>query len=147
MTANIGVAQLPVMLNALRLPTIRRVWQELGARADRESWGSARFLAAMCDPTMTVAAIDRLVHHATILELNTESYRGARLSPTAPGLPQRHHPPPHRVPPASSAHLVNCLRRRSQKNRRMPWAWFERMMSCLSLPQSRITHPWTPRAT
>jgi DNA replication protein DnaC len=27
------------------------------------------------DPTMTVAAIDRLVHHATILELNTESYR------------------------------------------------------------------------
>ena len=27
------------------------------------------------DPTMTVAAIDRLVHHATVLELNTESYR------------------------------------------------------------------------
>jgi hypothetical protein len=24
---------------------------------------------------MTVAAIDRLVHHATILEFNTESYR------------------------------------------------------------------------
>jgi len=24
---------------------------------------------------MTVAAIDRLVHHATILELDTESYR------------------------------------------------------------------------
>jgi DNA replication protein DnaC len=27
------------------------------------------------DPAMTVAAIDRLVHHATILELNVESYR------------------------------------------------------------------------
>ena len=27
------------------------------------------------DPAMTVAAIDRLVHQATILELNTESYR------------------------------------------------------------------------
>ena len=27
------------------------------------------------EPAMTVAAIDRLVHHATILELNTESYR------------------------------------------------------------------------
>jgi DNA replication protein DnaC len=26
-------------------------------------------------PAVTVAAIDRLVHHATILELNTESYR------------------------------------------------------------------------
>jgi DNA replication protein DnaC len=27
------------------------------------------------DPAMTVAAIDRLVYHATVLELNTESYR------------------------------------------------------------------------
>ncbi len=27
------------------------------------------------DPAMTVAAIDRLVHHATILEFNAESYR------------------------------------------------------------------------
>lgn len=27
------------------------------------------------DPSMTVAVIDRLVHHATILELNTDSYR------------------------------------------------------------------------
>ena len=27
------------------------------------------------DPSMTVAVVDRLVHHATILELNTDSYR------------------------------------------------------------------------
>ena len=27
------------------------------------------------EPAMTVAAIDRLVHHATILELNVDSYR------------------------------------------------------------------------
>jgi DNA replication protein DnaC len=27
------------------------------------------------DPAMTLAAVDRLVHHATILEMNTESYR------------------------------------------------------------------------
>jgi DNA replication protein DnaC len=30
------------------------------------------------DPAVTVAAIDRLVHHATILELNTENYRRRR---------------------------------------------------------------------
>ena len=29
----------------------------------------------LSDPAMTVAAIDRLVHHATIFELNVESYR------------------------------------------------------------------------
>lgn len=27
------------------------------------------------DPAMTLAAVDRLVHHATIFELNVESYR------------------------------------------------------------------------
>ena len=27
------------------------------------------------DPAMTLAAIDRLVHHSTILEMNVESYR------------------------------------------------------------------------
>ena len=27
------------------------------------------------DPAMTVAAIDRIVHHSTIIECNTESYR------------------------------------------------------------------------
>ena len=27
------------------------------------------------DPAMTLAAVDRLVHHATILEMNVESFR------------------------------------------------------------------------
>jgi hypothetical protein len=31
--------------------------------------------AILSDPAMTVAAIDRLVHHAIILEMNTDSYR------------------------------------------------------------------------
>ena len=33
-------------------------------------WGKS-----FTDKTMTLAAIDRLVHHATILEMNVESYR------------------------------------------------------------------------
>ena len=40
----------------------------------------------------------------------------------------------------------NCLRRRSQKNRRMGWAWFEALTACWPLPHARITHPWTPSA-
>jgi hypothetical protein len=32
----------------------------------------------------TNAAIDRLVHHATILELNTSSYRAERAKKTSP---------------------------------------------------------------
>lgn len=42
-------AKLPVMLTSLRLPTIARLWQDLGARADREDWGAARYLATLCE--------------------------------------------------------------------------------------------------
>jgi RNA-directed DNA polymerase len=40
----------------------------------------------------------------------------------------------------------NCRKRRSQKNRRMRWGWFEALTARLPLPQPRITHPWTARA-
>lgn len=41
------------------------------------------------DPAMTLAAVDRLVHHATILEMNVESYRrrAAIERQTGPGRP------------------------------------------------------------
>jgi DNA replication protein len=35
------------------------------------------------DPAMTVAAIDRLVHHATIFEMNVESYRRRQAAETS----------------------------------------------------------------
>ena len=51
------------------------------------------------DPAMTVAAIDRLVHHAIILEMNTDSYRRktaqARAAPPdAPVAPPTTHADP-----------------------------------------------------
>jgi len=39
-----------------------------------------------------------------------------------------------------------CLRRRSQKSRRMSWGLFEHLTVRFPLPTPRITHPWTPRA-
>jgi len=44
------------------------------------------------DPAMTVAAIDRLVHHSTILEMNVESYRrrsAAQQKPPRPPNPPK----------------------------------------------------------
>lgn len=38
-------------------------------------------------PAMTVAAIDRLVHHATIFEMNVESYRRKSAAARRPGKP------------------------------------------------------------
>jgi hypothetical protein len=41
------------------------------------------------DPAMTLAAVDRLVHHATIFEMNVESYRRrtAEARRSGPGRP------------------------------------------------------------
>ena len=60
---NVDAAKLPVMLNTLRLPTIGRLWQEFGARADREGWGSARFLAALCEHELADRATRRIARH------------------------------------------------------------------------------------
>jgi DNA replication protein DnaC len=43
------------------------------------------------DPAMTVAAIDRLVHHAIILEMNTDSYRRKTAEARTPA-PQSNQP-------------------------------------------------------
>ncbi|MGC9272155.1 ATP-binding protein, partial [Acidiphilium sp.] len=51
------------------------------------------------DQAMTLAAVDRLVHHATILEMNVESYRrrAAIERKRAPGRPTTRQTPktPH----------------------------------------------------
>ena len=54
------------------------LFELIGARYERlitanqpfSEWGKI-----FPDPAMTLAAIDRLVHHATILEMNVDSYR------------------------------------------------------------------------
>jgi DNA replication protein DnaC len=60
---DIDAARLPVMLTALRLPTIGRIWQELGAHADRDGWGSARFLAALCEHELADRQTRRIARH------------------------------------------------------------------------------------
>jgi DNA replication protein DnaC len=52
------------------------------------------------DPAMTLAAVDRLVHHATILELNVESYRRrhAMDKKSGPGRPAQYATPKNTTP-------------------------------------------------
>lgn len=37
------------MLSALRIPSFARHWHGFAARADREGWGAARYLAVLCE--------------------------------------------------------------------------------------------------
>jgi DNA replication protein DnaC len=56
-------AKLPLMLSELRLPTIGRLWQEFAGQADREGWGAARFLAALCEHELAERAARRIARH------------------------------------------------------------------------------------
>lgn len=56
-------AKLPLMLTELRMPTIGRLWQELGATADKEGWGAARFLAILCEHELAERATRRIARH------------------------------------------------------------------------------------
>ena len=60
---DVDAAKLPVMLTTLRLPTISLIWQEFGGRADREGWGSARFLAALCEHELADRQARRIARH------------------------------------------------------------------------------------
>ena len=40
---------------------------------------------------------------------------------------------------------LKCLQRRSQKNRRVGWEWFDEVTAHLPLPLPHIRHPWTTR--
>ena len=46
-THAIDEARLAIMLNELRLPTIKILWQQFAEQADREGWPAARFLSAI----------------------------------------------------------------------------------------------------
>ena len=45
----IDEARLGIMLNELRLPTIKTLWQKFAEQADREGWPAARFLSAIAE--------------------------------------------------------------------------------------------------
>jgi DNA replication protein DnaC len=56
-------AKLPLMLSALRLPTIGRLWQEFAAQSDREGLGAASFLATLCEHELAERAARRIARH------------------------------------------------------------------------------------
>jgi len=61
-------------------PAIARVGIEGGADERPANQPFSGWHNVFPDPGMTVAAIDRLVHHSTIFELNVESYRRRKAS-------------------------------------------------------------------
>ncbi|WP_375784909.1 hypothetical protein ACE10Z_35580 [Bradyrhizobium sp. Pha-3] len=45
----IDAGRLQIMLNELRLPTIKQIWPDFAARSDKEAWPAARFLSTLME--------------------------------------------------------------------------------------------------
>lgn len=56
-------ARLGIMLNELRLPTIKTLWPRFAEMADREGWPAARFLAAIAEHELAERANRRIERH------------------------------------------------------------------------------------
>ena len=59
----IDEARLGIMLNELRLPTIKTLWPRFAEAADREGWPAARFLAAIAEHELAERANRRIERH------------------------------------------------------------------------------------
>lgn len=60
---SVDEARLGLMLNELRLPTIKTLWPRFAETADREGWPAARFLAAIAEHELAERANRRIERH------------------------------------------------------------------------------------
>lgn len=62
-TLDAQAARLSIMLTELRLPTVRRLWEAIGAQSDREGWPAVRLLSALFDHEIAERESRRLARH------------------------------------------------------------------------------------
>ena len=62
-TFDADAARLSIMLAELRLPTVRRLWETIGAQADREGWPAVRLLAVLFEHEIAERESRRLARH------------------------------------------------------------------------------------
>lgn len=59
----IDTARLTLMLNELRLPTIKAVWPRFVEQADQEGWPAAKLLSALAEHELAERAERRIARH------------------------------------------------------------------------------------
>ncbi|MDE0880218.1 IS21-like element helper ATPase IstB [Croceicoccus sp. F390] len=62
-TRSVDAQRLTLILNDLRLPAIKQTWPDIAARADKEGWPAARFLAALAEHEIAERDRRRIERH------------------------------------------------------------------------------------
>jgi len=63
MSATIDVSRLTLILNELRLPAIKHLWQQFAERSDKDGWPAARFLMALAEHEIAERDRRRIERH------------------------------------------------------------------------------------
>ena len=63
MTQGIDATKLTLMLNELRLPTIKQLWPTFADRSDKEGWPAARFLSTITEHEIAERGRRRMERH------------------------------------------------------------------------------------
>ena len=80
----VDTARLGVMLNELRLPTIKSIWPRFAEEADKEGWPAARFLSALAEHELAERDRRRIERHlaeARLPPARRSTASTSRLSP------------------------------------------------------------------
>lgn len=62
-------AVLPLLLEELRLPTIKRLWEDVATEANGKGWSAPQYLAHLCEQEITERHRRRLSRHLTEAQL------------------------------------------------------------------------------
>jgi DNA replication protein DnaC len=72
MNATIDASRLTLLLNELRLPAIKQLWQQFAERSDKEGWPAARFLMALAEHEIAERDRRRIERHLGEAKLPTD---------------------------------------------------------------------------
>lgn len=64
-TQTVDVGRIAILLNELRLPTIKLVWSRFAEQADKEGWPAARFLSTIAEHEIAERGRRRIERHLT----------------------------------------------------------------------------------
>ena len=85
-----ATARLPLMFTDLRLPTMKRVWQELAERSNQEGWPAERFLASLLEQEILGREERRLERRRQESNLSPDKRLGSYDFSAVPTLSKAH---------------------------------------------------------
>lgn len=87
---NAAAVRLPIILNELRLPTVKRLWASLAEQSNKEGWPAERYLAAVMEHELAERETRRLERHRLEAQLLPDKLLSTFDFTAVPSVSQAH---------------------------------------------------------